>query len=59
MLKDQQKALEIRSKVDLDKHSDVIKSYCRVEEVGVGNILDAQDYLGVWHLAIVIKEKNG
>jgi hypothetical protein len=51
--------MEIRSKVDLDKHKDVIKSYCRVEEVGVGNILDAQDYLGVWHLAIVIKEKNG
>ena len=24
----------------------------------MGTILDAQDYLGIWHLAIVIKEKN-
>jgi hypothetical protein len=24
----------------------------------VGNILDAQDYLGNWHLAIVIDEKS-
>lgn len=24
----------------------------------MGNILDAQDYLGIWHLAIVINKKN-
>jgi Not1 N-terminal domain, CCR4-Not complex component len=29
--KDKLKALEIRSKVDLDRHTDVIKDYCRVE----------------------------
>lgn len=45
--------------MDLDRHADVIKDYCRVEQTRVGSILDAQDYLGNWHLAIVIKEKAG
>lgn len=40
-LKDQQKAIEIRQKVDLDKHDDVVKEYCRVEQTHVGNIVDA------------------
>ena len=29
-----------------------------IESLPVGSILDAQDYLGVWHLAIVIDEKE-
>ncbi len=29
-----------------------------VEQLLVGNILDAQDYLGAWHLAIVIDAKG-
>lgn len=33
--------MEIKSKVDLDKHDDVIKEYCRVEQTKVGSILDA------------------
>lgn len=37
----------------------MIKEYCRVEQTHVGNILDAQDYLGSWYLAIVIEELNG
>lgn len=45
--------------MDLDKHGDVIRDYRRVEQTRVGNILDAQDYLENWHLAIVIDEKNG
>ena len=45
--------LEQASKID-----DVIKDYCRVEQTRVGHILDAQDYLGSWHLSIIIDEKN-
>jgi hypothetical protein len=45
--------------VDLDKHQDVIKEFCRVEQTKIGNILDAQDYLGIWYLAIVLDEKSG
>jgi hypothetical protein len=40
------------------KYDDVIKDYCRVEQTRVGHILDAQDYLGSWHLSIIIDEKN-
>lgn len=43
----------------LEKYEDVIKDFCRVEQTHVGNILDAQDYLGSWYLAIIIDEKNG
>jgi hypothetical protein len=43
----------------LEKYEDVIRDYCRVEQTHVGNILDAQDYLGSWYLAIIIDEKNG
>lgn len=50
--------MEIKSKVDLSKHDYVILEYCRVEQTRIGNVLDAQDYLGAWHLAIVIEEKN-
>lgn len=52
------KLQEIKKKIDLDKHSDIIKEYCRVEQLRVGNILDAQDYLESWYLAIVLEEKN-
>ncbi len=45
-------------KVDLEKYQDVIKQYLRVEQTQVGNIIDAQDYLGNWHLAIVMKANN-
>ena len=55
---EQQKQIEIRLKVDLDKHEDVIKEYCRVEQTRLGSILDAQDYLGTWYLAIVVEEKS-
>jgi hypothetical protein len=58
-LKAKQVSNEIRSREDLEKHPDVIKEYCRVEQTHVGNIIDAQDYLGSWHLAIIIDEKNG
>ena len=30
----------------------------RVEQLQNGNILDAQDYLDKWHLAIVVEEKE-
>ena len=30
----------------------------RVEQLKSGNILDAQDYLDKWHLAIVVEEKE-
>lgn len=30
-----------------------------MEQTRLGNILDAQDYLGTWHLAIVVEEKSG
>lgn len=53
---DQQRLLEIKAKVDLDKHPEIIKEYCRLETLATGNILDAQDYLGSWHLAIVIED---
>ena len=43
----------------MEKHEDVLREYFRVEQTRVGNILDAQDYLGTWHLAIVIEEKSG
>jgi hypothetical protein len=42
----------------LEKYQDVIKQYLRVEQTQVGNIIDAQDYLGNWHLAIVMKANN-
>lgn len=29
-----------------------------MEQTRVGDIIDAQDYLGSWHLAIIIDEKN-
>jgi len=50
----QQRALEIRQKVDFQKNTDVIKDYCSVDSLQVGNILDAQDDYGTWHLSIVI-----
>lgn len=31
----------------------------RVEQTKLGDILDAQDYLESWYLAIVVEEKNG
>lgn len=43
----------------LEKYEDVIRDYCRVEQTHVGNIIDAQDYLGSWYLAIIIDEKSG
>ena len=58
-LKDLQKAMEIKQKIDLDKFEDVIREYCRVEQIYLGNILDAQDDYGSWHLAIVVEEKGG
>lgn len=30
----------------------------RVDQLKIGNILDAQDYLDKWHLAIVVEEKE-
>lgn len=30
----------------------------RVSQLQTGNILDAQDYLDNWHLAIVVEEKT-
>lgn len=42
----------------VSKYDDVIKDYCRVEQTRVGHIVDAQDYLGSWYLAIIIDEKN-
>ncbi len=45
--------------MDLDKHDDVVRDYCRVEQTQLGNILDAQDDYGTWHLAIVVEDKVG
>ena len=45
--------------MDLDKHPNILKEYCRVEQTRVGMVLDAQDYLGSWYLAAVVEEKNG
>lgn len=36
----------------------MLETVITVEQLRVGNILDAQDYLGNWHVAIVIDE-NG
>lgn len=36
----------------------MILDHCKVSDITVGNILDAQDYLGVWHLAIIIGEQG-
>lgn len=33
---------------------DVVKHHPVIEELQVGDILDACDYLGTWHLSIVI-----
>ena len=44
--------------IDFEKHSDVLKEYCRVELTQVGCILDALDQYGTWHLGIIIDEKN-
>lgn len=52
------RALEIKSKVDFDKHHDVLKDYSRVELIRVGCILDALDDYGTWYLGIVIDEKS-
>lgn len=32
--------------------------FVRVKDLQNGNILDAQDYLDKWHLAIVVEEKE-
>jgi hypothetical protein len=42
----------------MDKHPEIIKDNCRVESLQMGNILDAQDYLGTWHLAIVLDDSQ-
>ncbi len=36
----------------------MIKEFCRVEQTRAGNILDAQDYLGSWYLAIIVEESQ-
>jgi hypothetical protein len=46
--------------VDLNKNKDVLLDFIKVEQVHMGTILDAQDYLGNWYLAIVIDDlSNG
>ena len=35
---------------------DIIRQTTTIEKLKVGDILDAQDYLGSWYLAIVIEE---
>jgi hypothetical protein len=44
---------------DMQAHPECIHNVSHeltVEELRVGNILDAQDYLGNWHVTIVIDE---
>jgi hypothetical protein len=45
--------------LSVEKNEDLIKDYCRVEQLRDGSILDAQDYLGTWHMAIVLETKQG
>lgn len=45
-------------KANLDKHHDVIKEPCNLVQTHLGNILDAQDYIGTWHLAVIVDENN-
>lgn len=56
MIDNASKSGDNRSKADLDKYNDVIKEYCRVEQTRAGHIIDAQDYLGSWYLAIIVEE---
>jgi len=51
-----QKGGENKDRADLDKYNDVVKEYCRVEQTRAGHIIDAQDYLGSWYLAIIVEE---
>jgi len=36
----------------------VVTSDTPVHKLSIGNIIDAQDYLGSWHLSIVIDEEG-
>jgi len=44
--------------VDFEKHTDILRDYCKVEMTNVGCILDAQDQYGTWHLGVVLDTKN-
>ena len=55
---DKKREQQIKEVIDFEKHSDVLKQYQRVEQVPVGQIIDAQDQYGAWHLGIVIDERN-
>jgi len=37
---------------------DIIRKPSSIEELKMGDILDAQDYLGSWYLAIVIEDTS-
>lgn len=43
---------------DLAAHPEVLTESVTLQELQVGHICDAQDYLGHWHLSIVIDEKS-
>lgn len=45
--------------IDLRNQNDVLTSKIQsIEKLNTGNILDAQDYLGQWHLSIIIDQKD-
>ena len=57
---EKQKANEIRQKIDLAKHTDVITdAHPKIDSLRLGNILDALDDYGQWHLSVVIEEQPG
>ena len=42
--------------LDLQGGDDIVNDERPISQLHVGNILDAQDYLGSWHLSIVIDD---
>lgn len=42
---------------DLAQFPEVVQGAPSLEQLQIGNIFDAQDYLGNWHLSICIDEK--
>lgn len=43
---------------DFSDMQDIIRKPTTIEELKMGDILDAQDYLGSWYLAIVIEDTS-
>lgn len=43
---------------DFSDMKDIIRKPSLIEELKMGDILDAQDYLGSWYLAIVIEDTS-